>query len=54
MKWAYMENHMHNYVFYHLLNVNGHIDPSLLIVPINCVLCGQSSKTTTMLVCDRW
>jgi hypothetical protein len=35
--------------------VHGQIDPSLVVIPIGLwsMLCGQSTKIATMLVCDR-
>jgi hypothetical protein len=40
----------------HFPNVDGQIDPSLLamvLVGLWCMLCGRSSGTTTMLICDQ-
>jgi hypothetical protein len=38
----------------HLFNVDGQINPSLDVVLANiqCMLCGQFSRETTMSVCD--
>ncbi|KAH8953575.1 hypothetical protein BDL97_08G034600 [Sphagnum fallax] len=54
------KNHVCNCVPCHLPNVNGQIDPSLVVIPIGlrCMLCGLFTGTTTMLVYDwcsrRW
>ncbi len=47
---------MHNCVSCHLPNVDGQIDPSLMVVPIglHCVLCGQFVGVASMLMCDWW
>jgi hypothetical protein len=39
----------------HFFHVDGHIDLSLAIVPIglHCMLCGQATGVTTMLICDQ-
>ncbi len=40
----------------HLPNVNGQMDSSLIVVlnGLRCMLCGQVSKATTMLICDKF
>jgi hypothetical protein len=49
------KDHVHNCAPYHLSNVDGQIDPSLVMVPTSlwCMLCGQVLGTTTMLICDK-
>jgi len=49
------KDHVRNCVPCHLPNVNGQIDPSLVIIPIGlwCMLCGQSTRVAIMLVCDQ-
>ncbi len=47
---------MHNGVEpYHLPNVDGQINPSLavVLVGVECMSCGQTSKVATMLICDK-
>ncbi len=46
---------MHNYAPCHFPNVDGQIYPSLFVVPtsLQCMLCGQSSRVATMLICDQ-
>jgi hypothetical protein len=48
------KDHVPNCAPCHLFNVDGQIDPSLAVIPINlwCMLCGQSIGVTTMLVYD--
>jgi hypothetical protein len=47
-------DHVCNCVPCHLPNADGHIDPSLPVIPIGlwCMLYGQSIGVATMLVCD--
>jgi len=46
---------VHSYAPCHLSNVDGQIDPSLIVILVGlwCTLCGQSIGVATMLVCDR-
>jgi hypothetical protein len=39
----------------HFPNVDGQIDPSLVVVLVGlrCMLCEQVSRTTTILICDK-
>ncbi len=39
----------------HLLNVDGQINPSLVVVLVGleCMLCGQASRTAIILICDK-
>ncbi len=55
MKWSNTKDQVHNCVPFHLPNVHGQIDPSLVVIPIGlwCILCGQSTRIATMSVCDR-
>jgi hypothetical protein len=49
------KDHVRNYAPCHLPHVNGQIDPSLanVLVGLWYMLCGQSSRTTIMLICDQ-
>ncbi len=49
------KDHVHNCAPCHLPNVDGQMDPSLTMVPVNlrCMLCGQASRVVTMLICDK-
>jgi hypothetical protein len=50
------KDHVHNCAPCHLPNVDGTIDPSLVIIRVGlkCMkLCGSTSGATHMLVCDR-
>jgi hypothetical protein len=49
-KWSNMD--LRNFVSCHFFYVDGQIDPSLSIIPIEfyCVLCEQTIRTTTMFV----
>jgi hypothetical protein len=49
------KNHVHNCASCHLPNVDGQIDPSLVVVLVSLwsTLCGQASRATTMLICDK-
>jgi hypothetical protein len=49
------KDHVYNCVPYHLLNMDGQIDLSLVVVHVNlqCMLCEQSSRAATMLICDQ-
>jgi hypothetical protein len=40
----------------HLPNVDGQMDPSLTMVLVNlqCMLCGQALRDATMLICDKY
>ncbi len=46
---------MCNYAQCHLPNVDGQIDPSLVMVlaGLQCMLCGQALGVATMLICDK-
>ncbi len=50
LKWSNMKKPYPD----HLFNVDGQINPSLDVVLANiqCMLCGQFSRETTMSVCD--
>jgi hypothetical protein len=46
---------VHNCAPCHLPNVDDQMDPSLVMVLIGlqCMLCGQALGATTMLICDK-
>jgi len=48
------KDHVRNCAPCHLPNVDDQIDPSLAMVHVGllCMLCGQSSRTTIMLIFD--
>jgi hypothetical protein len=48
-------DHVHNCAQFHLPNVDGKINPSLVVVFIDlwCMLCKQFLGATTMLICDQ-
>ncbi len=47
------KDHVCNHALCHLPNVDGQIDPSLVVVFISlqCMMCGQSLGATTKLIC---
>jgi hypothetical protein len=48
------KDHMHNCALCHHSHVNGQVDPSLVVVLVGLcsMLCGQSIRVATMLICD--
>jgi hypothetical protein len=49
------KDHVRNCAPCHLPNVDGQMDPSLVVVPagLRCMLCGQASRAAIMLICDK-
>ncbi len=49
------KDHVCNCALCHLPNVDGQIDPSLAVIHVGlqCMLCGQFTRTANMLVYDR-
>jgi len=49
------KDHVRNYAPYHLPNVDGIVDPSLVVIRagLRCMLCGSKGGAAHMLVCDR-
>jgi hypothetical protein len=49
------KDHVHNCAPCHLPNVDGQMDPSLVVVLVNlrCLLCGQALGAATMLIFDK-
>ncbi len=49
------KDHVHNCPPCHLPNVDGIVDPSLVVIwaGLKCMLCGSRGGATHMLVCDR-
>jgi hypothetical protein len=48
-------DHVHNCAPCHLPNVDGTVDPSLVVIraSLRCMLCGSRTTAAHMLVCDR-
>jgi hypothetical protein len=49
------KDHVHNCAPCHLPNVDGRVDPSLVVIrtDLRCMLCGSRGGVAHMLVCDR-
>ncbi len=49
------KDHVHNCAPCHLPNVNGIVDPSLVVIwtDLRCMLCGSRGGAAHMLVCDK-
>jgi cbb3-type cytochrome oxidase cytochrome c subunit len=49
------KDHVHNCAPCHFSNVDGRVDPSLVVIraDLRCMLCGSKGGAAHMLVCDR-
>jgi hypothetical protein len=49
------KDHVHNCAPCHLPNVDGQMDPSLImvLVSLQCMLCGQALGAVITLICDK-